>query len=140
MDKVEITDDEIDVNAALKNLSNPECGATVFFLGTTRDNFNGKKVVELHYEAYTPMAKSEMLKILHTMKTEYNVRNVVLIHRLGHVSVCEASVLVAASSAHRKEALEAVSYAIDAIKLKVPIWKKEMYEDGTSNWKENARC
>lgn len=140
MDCIKITTDKINIPEALSRLSHPSCGAIASFMGTTRDNFEGKKVKHLSYEAYGNMAVKELQKISEYMKIKWQVRNVVLIHRIGTVPVCETSVLVAASSAHRKDALEAVSYGIDAIKADVPIWKKEEYEDGTYEWKENCEC
>ncbi|GBO18920.1 Molybdopterin synthase catalytic subunit [Araneus ventricosus] len=86
------------------------------------------------------MTLKELRKISDAMKSKWPTANVVLIHRIGTVPVCETSVLVAASSAHRKDALEAVSFGIDAIKAQVPIWKKEEYEDGTYQWKVNCEC
>lgn len=140
MDCIKITTDKIDVADSLSCLSNPTCGATACFIGTTRDNFEGKKVKQLSYEAYGKMALKELRKISDLMKSKWPIANVVLIHRIGTVPVCETSVLVAANSGHRKEALEAVSFGIDAIKAEVPIWKKEEYEDGTYLWKENCEC
>ncbi|KAG8197717.1 hypothetical protein JTE90_001639 [Oedothorax gibbosus] len=140
MDCIKITTDKINIPEALSLLSHPSCGATATFMGTTRDNFEGKKVKQLSYEAYGSMAVKELHKISDSMKTRWKVKNVVLIHRIGTVPVCETSVLVAASSPHRKDALEAVSYGIDVIKAEVPIWKKEEYEDGTYEWKENCEC
>ena len=105
-----------------------------------RDTFEGKKVVHLEYETYYSMAMKELLAVCEAMKEKWPLTNVVLVHRIGTVPVTEVSVLVAACSVHRKEALEAVSYGIDAIKADVPIWKKEQYEDGTYNWKENCLC
>ncbi|GFQ97948.1 molybdopterin synthase catalytic subunit [Trichonephila clavata] len=140
MDCIKITTDKIDMTDALARLSNPSCGATACFIGTTRDNFEGKKVKQLSYEAYGKMALKEMQKISDTMKSNWPIANVALIHRIGTVPVCETSVLVAACSTHRKDALEAVSYGIDAIKAEVPIWKKEEYDDGSYQWKENLEC
>ncbi|GIY90650.1 molybdopterin synthase catalytic subunit [Caerostris darwini] len=140
MDYIKITTDKIDVTETLSCLSDPTCGATACFIGTTRDNFQGKKVKQLCYEAYGTMALKELQKISDEMKSRWPIANVVLIHRIGSVPVCEASVLVAASSTHRKDALEAVSFGIDSIKSEVPIWKKEEYEDGTYEWKENCEC
>ncbi|GBM16621.1 Molybdopterin synthase catalytic subunit [Araneus ventricosus] len=140
MDCIKITTDKIEVAESLSSLSNPSCGATACFIGTTRDSFEGKKVKQLSYEAFGKMALKELRKISDAMKSEWPIANVALIHRIGTVPVCETSVLVAASSAHRKDALEAVSFGIDAIKAKVPIWKKEEYEDGTYQWKENCEC
>ncbi|XP_015917183.2 molybdopterin synthase catalytic subunit [Parasteatoda tepidariorum] len=140
MDYIAVTKNKIDINEVFKTLSHPSCGGTACFIGTTRDDFNGKKVIELQYEAYESMAVKELEKISRSMKQKWPIFNVVLIHRIGCVPICETSVVVAASAVHRKEALDAVSYGIDTIKSEVPIWKKEKYCDGTSDWKVNCEC
>lgn len=140
MDVIEITENEIDVGWTLSQIKNATSGGTACFIGTTRDTFEGKKVVHLEYETYYSMAMKELRAVCEAMKKKWPLTNVVLVHRIGTVPVTEVSVLVAASSVHRKEALEAISYGIDAIKEDVPIWKKEKYEDGTYNWKENCVC
>ena len=140
MDVIKITADEIDVGHILSQTTNASSGGTACFIGTTRDTFEGKKVVHLEYETYYSMAMKELLGVCQAMKKKWLLTNVVFVHRIGTVPVTEVSVLVAASSVHRKEALEAVSYGIDAIKADVPIWKKEQYEDGSYNWKENCLC
>jgi molybdopterin synthase catalytic subunit len=113
-------------------------GAISLFIGTTRDNFEGKRVVTLEYEAYVPMAESEMRKLCVTTREKFpGVLAVVIHHRLGRVPVAEASVVIAVSSPHRKIAINACHFTIDKLKATVPIWKREMYEDG-STWKENT--
>lgn len=140
MDIIEISTREIDVGLILSQIKSASSGGTACFVGTTRDTFEGKKVVHLEYEAYESMAKKELRRLCDSMKKKWPLTNVALVHRLGTVAVTEVSVLVAASSVHRKEAIEAVSYGIDAIKSDVPIWKKEEYDDGTYSWKENNIC
>ncbi|MEJ1275703.1 molybdenum cofactor synthesis 2 [Cricetulus griseus] len=107
------------------------CGAVSLFVGTTRNNFEGKKVISLEYEAYLPMAENEIRKICSDIRQKWPVRHIAVFHRLGLVPVSEASTIIAVSSAHRAASLEAVSYAIDSLKAKVPIWKK-VSEDNTS--------
>lgn len=122
-------------------VSSPKSGAVATFLGTTRDNHNGKSVKYLEYEAYLPMADSEMRKICRTVRERWpGVLHVALVHRIGEVPIGETSVGVFVSSPHRVDALSACSWAIDEIKARVPIWKKEYYVDGTSSWKENSEC
>ena len=113
------------------------CGAISTFVGTTRDHFDGKKVVCLEYEAYVPMAVKKLRSLCDEVRTKWRVGKIAILHRLGPVDVKEASVVIAISSAHRKASLEAVHFAIDQLKATVPIWKKEMYEGGTC-WKQNA--
>ena len=94
----------------------------------------------MEYEAYEPMALKEMYKLCSNIRSQWNVHNIAIHHRLGEVPVKEASVVIAVSSPHRKESLRAVEYAIDALKASVPIWKKEIYDNNTADWKENKEC
>uniref|UniRef100_A0A673Y9S4 Molybdenum cofactor synthesis 2 n=1 Tax=Salmo trutta TaxID=8032 RepID=A0A673Y9S4_SALTR len=109
--------------------------------GTTRNSFEGMKVVQLEYEAYIPMAESELRKIYTDIRARWpTVRHICVHHRLGVVPVTEASVIIGISSPHRRDSLEAVQYCIDTLKGTVPIWKKEVYEADESRWKENKEC
>ncbi|CAN0230818.1 unnamed protein product [Ascophyllum nodosum] len=119
-------------------VADPRAGATSTFSGTTRDNHFGKKVVRLEYEGYVPMAELELKKICSQIRSKWEVLGVALVHRLGVTAVEEASVIIAVSSVHRKDSLEAVQFAIDALKATVPIWKLEVYEGDGRVWKENA--
>jgi len=140
MDHILITADPLSVDEARKLVTSPSAGAISMFIGTTRDNFENKAVIRLEYEAYEPMAVREIKKICETIRGKWNVVHICVMHRLGLVAVTEASVVIAISSAHRKDSLEAVQYAIDLLKTTVPIWKKEMYENGDCSWKENTEC
>jgi len=145
MNIVNLTHDEINYTEVIASVSSPKCGATTMFIGTTRDNFEGKMVQRLEYEAYEPMAKAEMEKICNRIREKWEVEHIAVTHRLENVPVCSASVVVAISSAHRKESLEACQYAIDELKSFAPIWKKEVYEDQNENeeessWKANVEC
>ncbi|KAM6328137.1 molybdopterin synthase catalytic subunit isoform 2-T2 [Alca torda] len=94
-------------------------------LGTTRNNFEGKKVIHLEYEAYTSMAESEIKKICRDVRQKWpSIKHIAVHHRLGVVPITEASVIIAVSSPHRAESLEAVTYCINTLKASVPIWKK----------------
>jgi len=138
-DSVMVTSDKISLEELVAKVGAPSAGAISTFSGTTRDNFNGKKVLHLYYEAYIPMALKEMQEICHQMRSKWQLIKIALVHRIGEVPIGEASVIIAISSAHRRDSLEATQYAIDEIKAKVPIWKKEFYEDG-SMWKENCEA
>ena len=140
MDYVIIKDTELSVEEATKMVMSPSSGAVSVFIGTTRDNFDGKKVVRLEYEAYTPMAEKELRKICTAVRERWAVEHISVLHRLGLVPVTEASVIIAISSPHRRESLEAVHFAIDSLKATVPIWKKEVYEGDETLWKENKEC
>jgi molybdopterin synthase catalytic subunit len=114
-------------------------GAMCSFEGVTRSTFEGKTVLRLEYEAYESMAKKQLEAIAGEIVDKMGCCAVGIEHRTGVVAVGEASVIIAVASAHRKEAIRGMEYAIDTIKEKVAIWKKEVYEDG-SVWKENKEC
>lgn len=102
----EITPDALDLAKYTTWVSDPGAGAIATFIGVTRDTFNGKAVERLEYEAYVPMAVKELLKICHLAASKWELKKVAVAHRTGVVAVGEASVIIAASSAHRREALE----------------------------------
>ncbi|KAF6357250.1 molybdenum cofactor synthesis 2 [Rhinolophus ferrumequinum] len=139
-DIIKFTAEKLSVDEVSQLVTSPLCGAISLFVGTTRNNFEGKKVISLEYEAYLPMAENEVRKICSVLRQKWPVRHIAVFHRLGLVPVSEASIIIAVSSAHRAASLEAVSYAIDTLKAKVPIWKKEMYEESSSSWKRNKEC
>lgn len=139
-DIIKFTAKKLSVGEVSQLVVSPLCGAVSLFVGTTRNNFEGKKVISLEYEAYLPMAENEIRKICNDIRQKWPVRHIAVFHRLGLVPVSEASTVIAVSSAHRAVSLEAVSYAIDSLKAKVPIWKKEIYEESTSSWKRNKEC
>jgi molybdopterin synthase catalytic subunit len=133
-----ITSDPLTINAALNHITAPCCGGTSIFCGTTRDTFQDKTVLYLEYEAYKPMAVKEIERICDELTMSRDVRRVYVAHRTGRVDICETSIIVAASSPHRNDAITFVAKAVDEIKKRAPVWKKEWYEDG-SVWKENCR-
>lgn len=139
-DIIQFTAEQLSVEAVSQLVTSPLCGAVSLFVGTTRNNFEGKKVLRLEYEAYLPMAENEVRRICGDLRQKWPVRHIAVFHRLGLVPVSEASVVIAVSSAHRAASLEAVSYAIDALKARVPVWKKEIYEESPSSWKKNKEC
>lgn len=140
MDHVHLSYEPLNLAEAQRLVACSSTGATSIFVGTTRDTFDGKSVVRLEYEAYVPMAEKELKKICNQMRTKWRVRHICILHRLGVVPLLEASVIVAVSSVHRKESLEAVQFCIDSLKASVPIWKKEIYAEGDGDWKENKEC
>ena len=125
-----ITHDELDPGAAAAAAEHPGAGAIVTFVGTTRDNTAGRRVLFLDYEAYRPMADEQLARVADEMRERWDLRAVAIHHRLGRVEIGEASLVVAASSPHRKDAFEACHFSIDRIKQIVPIWKKEFFEGG----------
>jgi len=134
---IQIVDKNIDVVELLASVSVPEAGGIDMFLGTTRNHSKGKKVIRLEYEAYSTMALRMMSEIESEIRKRWNIQKISIVHRIGVVPVMEASVAIAVSAAHRKEAFEACRYAIDELKKRVPIWKKEIFEDGEV-WVENV--
>ncbi len=134
---IQIDDKEIDIPALLASVVAPESGGIDVFIGTTRNHSKGKKVIRLEYETYLPMAVKLMGEIENEIRKRWDVHKISIIHRTGVVPVMDASVAIAVSAAHRKEAFEACRYAIDELKKRVPIWKKEIFEDGEV-WVENV--
>jgi len=121
----------------VQDVGHPGAGAISSFSGVTRDNFGGRRVLKLEYEAYKPMAVKKLGQVCREAFEKWDLLKMVIAHRVGTVGVGEPSVVIVASSAHRREALEATQYAIDRLKAIVPVWKKEFYADGEV-WKENA--
>jgi molybdopterin synthase catalytic subunit len=127
----EIVEQAIDVEAVTAAVADSATGATVAFIGTTRDHNDGRSVTQLEYEAYPEMALAEMRRIGATALQRWPIAKIAIVHRLGIVPIGEASVVIAVSSAHRGAAFEACHFAIDRLKEVVPIWKKEHFEGGT---------
>jgi MoaE-MoaD fusion protein len=112
----------------------PQQGATLTFIGSTREFTFGKRTVLLEYEAYTPMALAAMKQIGDEIENQWPGTLCAITHRLGKVGIGEISVVIAISAPHRAECYEASRFAIERLKQIVPIWKKEIWEDG-SEWK-----
>ena len=131
---IRLTHEPIDYHALTEQVRRPDCGAVVTFLGTVRDLTDGRITAALDYEAYPGMAEKKMAEIEQDTRSRWPVGDIVLEHRLGHLEVGEVSVAVAVSCPHRAEAFEACRYAIDRLKELVPIWKKENWADGGTEW------
>ncbi|KAK6621649.1 hypothetical protein RUM44_001456 [Polyplax serrata] len=141
MNWIKLTHDKLNVESIYNMVCSPEFGAVSLFVGTTRNNFEGKTVTKLEYEAYDQMAVKCLENICKSIREKFHVGNIAIFHRLGDVPIKEASVVIAISSTHRDSSLKAVPYAIDSLKADVPIWKKEIYEnEEASKWKENSEC
>ncbi len=108
----------------------PKAGGSSLFIGTVRDNTKGKQVLRLEFEAYAPMAVSEMKKIAIQVKEKWQAEKVAIHHRTGTLAIGDIAVIIAVATPHRKAAFEACAFAIDTLKETVPIWKKEIFEDG----------
>jgi molybdopterin synthase catalytic subunit len=131
---IHLTADAIDHAHLTEQVRRPGCGAVVTFLGTVRDLTDGRTTTALDYEAYPEMALKKMAEIEQDTRSRWPVGDMMMVHRLGHLDVGEVSVAVAVSCPHRAQAFEACRYAIDRLKEIVPIWKKENWGDGTSEW------
>lgn len=131
---IRLTHEPIDCHALTEQVRLPGCGAVVTFLGTVRDLTDGRITTALDYEAYPAMAEQKMAEIERETRGRWPVREIALVHRLGHLEVGEVSVAVAVSCPHRGDAFEACRHAIDRLKEIVPIWKKENHADGTGAW------
>ena len=129
-----LTRDPIDYSALTEQVRRPSSGAVVLFLGTVRDLTGDRVTVALDYEAYPAMAEKKMAEIERDTRERWSVGEIAMIHRLGHLDVGDVSVAVAVSCPHRAQAFEACRYAIDRLKELVPIWKKENWADGTTEW------
>ena len=108
----------------------PDAGGSVVFIGTVRNKTQAKAVTRLEFEAYEPMAISEMRKIAEQAIEKFAVLNIAIHHHIGVLDIGEIPVIIAVSAAHRGAAFDACEYCIDTLKQTVPIWKKEVFEDG----------
>lgn len=137
MERPCITYGPLKVDALAREVASPSHGALVTFVGTVRDHHAGRTVTALHYSCYDAMAEKECRDIVKEAERSGRVR-VALQHRIGEMQVGEAAVVVIAASAHRDDAFLACRMVIDAVKQRVPIWKHEVYADGTMAWVDPA--
>jgi molybdopterin synthase catalytic subunit len=133
-----IVSEPIDLNALVAQVASPRAGGIATFLGVVRDNSLGRKVLHLFYEAYPPMALKELERLEAEVRGRWEIEAIAIVHRIGRLEIGEASVAIAVSSPHRREAIEACHFAIDRLKQTVPVWKKEFWEGGEV-WIENAQ-
>jgi len=136
-DHVSLVENCILIDKMINLARSNKAGAVSTFLGTTRDTFEDKIVTHLSYEAYNEMAIECMKEICNKIRLKWNVIKIVIQHKIGECPIGEISVLIAISSAHRGESLQAVQYAIDELKRSVPIWKKEFYKNNNDNNNDN---
>jgi len=125
-----VTRNAIDLQELVAFVTDPEAGAIVTFIGTTRNNNEGRKVIALDYEAYPEMAEKELKRLGEEAGKRWRIQRMAIVHRIGPVQITEPSVIIAVSAAHRADAFEACRFAIEEIKKSVPIWKKEVFEGG----------
>jgi len=124
----------IDPSALVDVVRSNDIGAISLFLGTVRDISDGRGVTALDYSAYTSMAEEELAGIVDEAEARFGVSSIVVEHRVGDLSLGDVSVGIAAAHPHRQPAMDCTRFVIDEIKRRVPIWKREHYVDGTSEW------
>lgn len=129
-DFFELTTDPIDVGAVARRVVLPECGATVTLDGYAREWTKGRRTLYLIYEAYAQMAVSEMRKLGQQAHEKFEIAYIGIVHRTGRLEIGETSVVISVGAPHRRAAFEACEWAIRELKRTVPIWKKEVFEDG----------
>src|SRR4029079_19040968 len=131
---IELTHDIIDTAAVVDRVRHPEAGAVVLFLGTTRELTAGRQTVALDYEAYREMAERQLAELEAEARRRLPVIECNIVHPPGRVAPTEASVAIAVSTPHRRDAFEAGQWLIDSLKHDVPIWKREQWADGSTEW------
>jgi molybdopterin synthase catalytic subunit len=131
---VAVQDEPLDVDAAADFLRHETAGGVDLFLGTTRRWTGSRETDRLEYESYAPMAVEEMRRIADEAAERWPVVRACLLHRVGEVALREISVIVGVSTPHRRDAFEACRFLIDELKRRVPIWKRERYTDGSTEW------
>lgn len=129
-----LTHEPIDSACLLREVQSTHAGAVVLFLGTTREYTDGRRTASLEYECYRDMAQQKLEQLQTEACQKWSLVHCAIVHRLGDVDLGEASVAVAVSAPHREAAFAAGKWLIDTIKEAVPIWKKENWHDGTSEW------
>ncbi|MEM8865093.1 MAG: molybdenum cofactor biosynthesis protein MoaE [Planctomycetota bacterium] len=131
---ISLTQSPIDTGALLAAAQQPAAGAVVLFLGITREFTDDRQTTQLSYEAHASMAETQLERLEHAARERWPLVECQIVHRLGEVPLAEASVAIVASSPHRADAFEAGRWLIDELKRDVPIWKREHYADGTTEW------
>ena len=125
-----LSEEPLELDAVVAEVTDDGAGAIATFLGTTRNESRGRSVLHLDYEAYPGMAEGVMERIAGDLKSKYDLCEIAIHHRIGRVGIGETSVVIAVSAPHRGDALRACHEAIDTLKQTVPLWKKEVYEGG----------
>lgn len=131
---VRLVETPIDTAALLAEAGSEDAGATVLFVGTTRRRTGESTTAWLDYEAHHDLATAQLIVLREEAMRRFGLRRCLLVHRLGRVTVGEASVAVVAASAHRREAFAATEWLMEALKRSVPIWKCEGRDDGSRSW------
>lgn len=125
-----ITDKPLHIQSIIDSVASPNGGAVNVFIGTVRNSTKGKEVKRLEFEAYEPMATKELAKIVEEAEEKWPILKVAVHHRVGVLDISDVPVVIAVSTPHRAAGFEACQFIIDTLKQTVPIWKKEIFEDG----------
>ena len=128
--QIELHTEPLNIQSCIEWVVSPQSGGTDVFIGIVRDSTKGKTVVRLEFEAYNIMAINEMKKIAKQAFEQWPIQKLLIHHRTGTLTIGEVPVIIAVAAAHRAAAFEACRYVIDTLKETVPIWKKEVFEDG----------
>ena len=132
---IRITNDRLNLEEVMLELEDNSAGALSIFIGNVRNRGRSGNVSEIYYESYSKMAEQKMREIENEAQTKWEIKKLVAFHRIGNIKVGETSIIIGVSSEHRQEAFEACKYVIDNVKTRVPIWKKEISEEG-QKWVE----
>ena len=128
----EITSETISADEVIARLADPAVGAVATFVGVVRGQTDGRRTLYLEYEAYPEMVEDTLVQIGQEVQARWpTIQQVAIVHRIGRLEIGEPAVVIALSAAHRPEVFDGLRYAIDRLKEIVPIWKKEVWEDGT---------
>jgi molybdopterin synthase catalytic subunit len=127
---IKISTEALDIKSCIDWVMSPQSGGINVFIGSVRNETKGKKVIRLEFDAYESMALSEMTKIAEDIFKKWPVQKILIHHRTGVLQTGEVPVVISVAAAHRDAAFNACRYAIDTLKETVPIWKKEVFEDG----------
>ncbi|MGE3313968.1 MAG: molybdenum cofactor biosynthesis protein MoaE [Planctomycetaceae bacterium] len=131
---IELTREEIDYAALTERVRSTQSGAVILFLGTVREMTDGRRTIALVYDAYPEMAQTKLAELEAETRERWPVENIAIVHRLGRLELGDISVAIAVSSPHRRQAFEAGQFLIDELKVRVPVWKKENWDDGSTEW------
>jgi molybdopterin synthase catalytic subunit len=129
-----VTTEPLSVQQVNDLVKRPTDGAVVTFDGIVRNNFDGRPVRYLAYEAYAAMAEKKLAEIGAEVQQKFAIGEIAIVHRIGRLEIGESSIVIAVAAPHRHAAFEACAYAMDRVKAEVPVWKKEFFGDGADHW------
>ena len=135
---IKITEEPIDPMAFVASINNKNNGALTIFLGTVRDFLGDTRLAYMEYDAYKEMAENKIKTIVEEAMTRWDTKDIAVAHRVGRLQLTDPSVIIAVGTPHRSESFEACKFIIDRIKEEVPIWKKEVDENGEGEWVEGC--